>query len=127
MSDLRRILHVDDDEEILELVKLSLELVGGFDLRQFSSADRAIAQLGSVQADLVLLDVMMPGTDGPGLLRIIRQTPGFERIPAVFMTARAEASVNRTLEGDAVLGVVTKPFDPMILPSQLLRLWAARA
>ena len=123
MAELESILHVDDDEDILELTKMSLEIVGGYEVHQFSSAKEALESVERLQPDLLLLDVMMPDADGPTLLSRIRKLPGYRETPAVFMTAKAEAAENQALKATGVLGVITKPFDPMRLPEKLARLW----
>eukprot|EP00933_Yihiella_yeosuensis_P072121 TRINITY_DN80428_c0_g1_i1.p2 TRINITY_DN80428_c0_g1~~TRINITY_DN80428_c0_g1_i1.p2 ORF type:complete len:135 (-),score=10.77 TRINITY_DN80428_c0_g1_i1:825-1229(-) len=124
MPELKKILHVDDDEDILALARMSLEIVGGLEVHQCSLAADALEELPQVQPDLLLLDVMMPGTDGPQLLAEIRKMPDYEKTPAVFMTAKAEAALNNSLKKEGVLGVLTKPFDPMQLPDELRRMWA---
>ncbi|MCA9091523.1 MAG: response regulator [Planctomycetaceae bacterium] len=126
MAELESILHVDDDEDILELTRMSLEIVGGYEVHQFSSAKEALESFERLQPDLLLLDVMMPDADGPTLLSRIKGLPGYRGTPAVFMTAKAEAAENSALKATGALGVITKPFDPMQLPEKLARLWKGR-
>jgi CheY-like chemotaxis protein len=64
MTELKTILHVDDDEDILEITRMALQLVDKFELHQCSSGRRAGASLTGMDPDLILLDVMMPGDDG---------------------------------------------------------------
>ena len=103
---------------------MSLEIVGHFEVHQFRSALKALESIDEIKPDLVLLDVMMPDMDGPEMAQCLLDDPRFEQLPVVFMTANAELAVNEGLVGKNVLGVITKPFDPMILPEKLLDLTA---
>lgn len=123
MAELKSILHVDDDPDILDIARMSLELVGGYEVSQSDNAEQALAMLDEAAPDLLLLDVMMPDTDGPKLLEAIRSIERYRSIPAIFMTAKADAEVKDRLAGKGVLGVITKPFDPMALPTRLAELW----
>lgn len=127
MQDLKCILHVDDDTEILELTNLALGLVGGFEVHQFDKGEDALKHITDINPDLLLLDVMMPNMDGPELLSAIRKVAGFEDVPAIFMTARSNAKDDETLSVPGVLGSVAKPFDPIALPEELKRIWMSQA
>ena len=117
------ILHVDDDETIRALTTLAFDLGGEAEVRSAASGDEALRLLGSgLKPDLLLLDVMMPDMDGPTLLGRIRQTCGTAAAPAIFMTAQTQDhELARLLELGAA-GVVIKPFDPMTLGTEILRL-----
>lgn len=124
MPELKTILHVDDDEDILEITRMALQLVDQFELRQFDSGEAALEAIPEVQPDLLLLDVMMPGMTGPELWDNVRSRPGTADIPAVFVTAKAEDKMSNELRQRGALEVVTKPFDPMTLGAQLRAAWA---
>lgn len=115
----RTLLVVDDEPDIRELARLSLERVGGFTVHTAGTADDAIALVDQVRPDLVLLDVMMPGTDGPTLLGRIRRSPGGEQVPVVFLTASVQDHQLAGLRALDVRGVLSKPFDPMTLSDQV--------
>ncbi len=119
MSDSKQVVHVDDDEDILTITRMSLELVGEFEVTQFSSAQDALDNLTGLQPDLLLLDVMMPDMDGPELLSELRKRPEFRGTPVVFMTAKAESSFQNSQACESALACITKPFDPFALPEQL--------
>lgn len=127
MAGLKQIFNVDDDEDILELTKVSLEVIGGFTLVQFNSAQDALANLDQHDPDLFLLDVMMPGMDGVELLARIREQPKFKSTPAVFVTAKAGSCFTQELMNKGAAGYVTKPFDPVALPDRLAEFWANSA
>lgn len=126
MSELRLIFHVDDDEDILDMARMSLEMVGGFQIEQSNLPLKALDRIRDLEPDLLLFDVMMPDMDGPQLYQEIKRIPGYESIPVIFMTAKAQAIQTNELEGNGVLGVVPKPFDPIELPDQVRQLWDNR-
>lgn len=114
-----RVLHVDDEPDIREIVELSLGLDPDLDVKCCGSASEAFATLAEWRPNLILLDVMMPVMDGPAMLLKIRNTPGLSDIPVVFLTARTQA---RDLEYFASLGakgVIIKPFDVATLASEV--------
>ena len=126
MADLNKILYVEDDPDIQTVAKMALEVVGGFELKVCSSGDEAVAAAPDFQPELILLDVMMPGMDGPTTMQTLRQIPDFAKTPIVFMTAKVMPS---DVEGYKALGaidVISKPFDPMALPDQIRGIWNRR-
>ena len=110
-----RILHVDDEPDIREVVDLSLGLDPVFAVRSCDSGRNAVAAALDWSPDLMLVDVMMPGMDGPATLASLRRTPRTAGIPVVFMTARAETQEIERLKALGAAGVIAKPFDPMTL------------
>lgn len=119
---LKRILLVDDDPDLLDVASLALADLGGYTVQACATADEALSQAPSFNPDLVLLDVMMPGTDGFGALRELRRIEVTATTPVVFMTAVAHRGDG--VESDEhVLGVVPKPFDPSALPEMLEAIW----
>ena len=122
--ELNRILYVEDEEDIRMVGEMSLAEVGGFDVRVCSSGPEAIAAAASFAPDLLLLDVMMPGMDGPSALRALRALPGMAAVPAIFMTAKIMAAEVAELKAAGALAVVPKPFDPMTLPGEIRAIWS---
>lgn len=121
------ILHVDDDEGIRALTELAFSLGGHGTVRSAASGAEAIAALESgFRPDVILLDVMMPELDGPGVLARIRMLAGHEATPVIFMTAQTqEHELNRLIALGGV-GVVIKPFDPLTLPDRIKGLVGGR-
>jgi len=119
-----KILYVEDDVDIQSVARIALELVGGFELRSCSSGKQALEQETVTFApDLILLDVMMPEMDGPTALAKLRELPGLGATPAIFMTAKVQASEVAYYHSLGAIGVIAKPFDPMQLSTQIRQLW----
>ncbi|EXI78707.1 MAG: DNA-binding response regulator MtrA [Candidatus Accumulibacter appositus] len=125
-ASLQRILYVEDEVDIRTVAKLALEAVGGFEVEVAASGDEALLRVREFVPDLLLLDVMMPGMDGPATLRALRAQLETECVPAIFMTARALPGEVAALKAEGALGVITKPFDPMALADRVRMLWEAR-
>ncbi|MFZ5844373.1 MAG: response regulator [Pseudomonadota bacterium] len=126
MSDtLTRVVYVEDEPDIQAIVRIALESIGGMQVAVFSSGQEAIARAAEVQPQLLVLDVMMPGLDGPGTLRLLREQAALRNVPAIFMTAKAQPQEIAALQQQGAIAVVSKPFDPMQLAAELRRHWQA--
>lgn len=123
MSSLERILYVEDDPDIQTVASLALEVVGGFKVKVCSSGREALEEVMSFAPDLILLDVMMPGMDGPSTLLALRQLPSLKNVPVAFMTAKVQPHEVDQLIALGVESVIAKPFDPMTLSSQVHSIW----
>jgi CheY-like chemotaxis protein len=110
-----RILHVDDEPDIREIVDLSLGLNPDFQVRSCASGDEALAAAAEWSPSLILLDVMMPRMDGPTTLTHLRKNPRTSTVPVLFMTARAQPREVEQFIALGAQGVISKPFDPMTL------------
>jgi len=116
---LRSILLVDDEPDIRTIGAMSLQRVGKLEVRTASSGPEALALVAESVPDAILLDVMMPGMDGPATLRELRAIPALAHTPVLFMTAKVlRDEIDRWLSLGA-LGVIHKPFDPMTLPNEV--------
>jgi CheY-like chemotaxis protein len=123
---LQRILYVEDEPDIQTVARIVLETVGGFTVQICSSGEEALQTAVEFAPDLLLLDVMMPGMDGPTTLQALRNLPDLENTPAVFMTAKVQPQEIEQFKSFGALDVITKPFDPMALSSQITALWQQR-
>ena len=123
---LQRILYVEDEPDIQAVARIALETVGGFILQVCSSGEEALNTAVEFAPDLLLLDVMMPGMDGPSTLRELRKLPGLENIPTVFMTAKVQPQEIEQFKSFGALDVIPKPFDPMALSEQIIAVWQQR-
>lgn len=114
-----KVLLVDDEPDIRTIGRLSLERVGALETLVAASAEEALVIAAAERPDAILLDVIMPGTDGLAALALLRADPALRAIPVVFLTGNARPDeVARYLALGAV-GVIAKPFDPLALPDQL--------
>ncbi len=114
---LSEILYLEDEPDIRQVVSLVLS-TQGITVHGFSSTDEALRAAPDLHPDLVLLDVMMPGLNGFETLQELRKLPGYEKVPAVFLTAREEPDAS-VIENLAPAAVITKPFEPAELKERL--------
>jgi CheY-like chemotaxis protein len=114
-----RVLHVDDDPDIREIVDMSLGLNPELEVRACGSGAEAIEAAAQWSPALILLDVMMPRMDGPTTLSHLRQNPRTSSIPVLFMTARAQTREIEQFIALGAQGVISKPFDPLTLAGEV--------
>lgn len=126
MSGLQRVLYVEDEPDIRAVARLALEAVGGLTVNACASGEEALREAPAFAPELILLDVMMPGMDGPGTLRALRARPALAHVPVVFMTAKVQPQEVAAYIALGALGVIAKPFDPMALAQQVRELWGQR-
>jgi len=120
---LNKILYVEDEPDIQTVACMALETIGGFTILACSSGHEAIEAAPAFVPDLILLDVMMPGMDGPATMAALRKLPVTAGVDTVFMTAKVQShEVERYRELGAV-DVIAKPFDPMTLAAQIQAIW----
>lgn len=122
---MKKILHVDDEKDIRAIAKLALQSVGGFELTSCASGQEALDCVAETAPDLIMLDVMMPGMDGPSTFLELRKRVDASGIPVIFMTAKTQQHEVRNLLDLGAIGVIAKPFNPMKLSEEVRRLWSA--
>lgn len=122
-KELKRILYVEDELDIQSITKIALEDLGGFTLNCCQSGKDALQVVETFQPDLLLLDVMMPDMDGPATLNELRKLAVTQKTPVIFMTARVQESEINVYKQLGVIGVLPKPFEPMKLASEILKIW----
>lgn len=115
----RRILIVDDDDDIREATQLCLEIMGEWEVLKASNGLEGIAIARSEKPDAILLDMMLPGMDGITILRKLRENLETSGIPIVILTAKAQASERKTFDKLEVAAVITKPYDPLTISDQI--------
>ncbi len=116
---MRKILIIDDEDDIREVAQLSLESVAGWEVIAASSGAQGLARAAEFMPDAILLDVMMPGMDGPTTFRELRKNPATSRIPVLLLTAKVQNSDQRRFADLGVEAVLFKPFDPLTLSAQI--------
>lgn len=123
MMELEKIMHIEDDLSIQEVTRVALEIVGGFTMISCSSGAEGLQQVERFAPQLILLDVMMPGMDGPETLAQLRQLPATKTTPVVFMTAKVQEHEIQEYYQLGAAGVIIKPFDPMTLSHDIKKIW----
>ncbi len=120
MSKSIKILYVEDELDIQTIAQIALETVGGFNVKICGSGEQALQEIANhYLPDIILLDVMMPGMDGLETYDALREQPGCENIPVVFMTAKVQShEIQQYLDLGAV-DVISKPFNPMTLSEEV--------
>jgi len=114
-----KLIYVDDEPDILELVKMSLELTGFFKVSNCLSGEDAISRAKDFIPDLFLLDVVMRGMSGPETMQKLREIACLRDVPVIFLTARASDVCRAELLELGAKDVITKPFDAMALGTQI--------
>jgi CheY-like chemotaxis protein len=115
----RRILVVDDEEAIREVVRISLEVATEWKVDVATNGAEAVSLCTDDPPDAVLLDVMMPTMDGPTTFARLQEDARTRSVPVILLTAKVQPAERRRYEDLAVAGVLAKPFDPIALPDQI--------
>ena len=115
------LLYVDDDADIRLIVEMALGLDPAIEVRMACSGAEAVrlAAASEGRPDVLVLDILMPGMDGVETLRALRALPGFETIPALFMTAKGRDADVARYRAEGAIGVILKPFDPLRLAADI--------
>jgi len=125
MDDELNVLFAEDEADIREVIEFALE-DEGFKLESCASGQEAIEKAAILTPDLILLDVMMPGIDGPSTLKKLRELPHLANTPVIFMTAKVQPAEVAQYKVLGALGVISKPFDPMTLADEIRKLLEGR-
>ncbi|HEY4370846.1 MAG TPA: response regulator [Burkholderiales bacterium] len=121
---LKRVLQIDDDEDILAVGQAALEGYGGFEVRIAQSGCAALEVARDFTPQLILLDWMMPGMDGLATLHALQASPSLAQIPVVYLTAAVSPELREAALAAGALDVLIKPFVPRQLVADLNRIWA---
>jgi CheY-like chemotaxis protein len=117
----RRILIIDDEDDIREVAALSLETVAGWEVMMAGSGAAGLVKAKEQRPDAILLDVMMPLMDGPTTFRELRALPETANIPVILLTAKVQAADQKRFSDLGVSAVMFKPFDPLTLAGDIAR------
>jgi CheY-like chemotaxis protein len=120
-----KILIIDDEDDIRRIARLSLSRIGRMDVLEAAGGAEGVRMAEEQQPDAILLDVMMPNMDGPATLAALQQNPKTSAIPVLFLTAKALTAEIERLRQLGARDVLTKPFDPVALPTQVQAALAA--
>ncbi len=116
------ILVIDDEEPIQKVVRLSLKMEANWQIICASSGQEGLHLAETRQPDAILLDVMMPEVDGISTFESLHSNLQTKNIPVILLTAKTGTAEKRLFQKIGVTGVITKPFDPLSLASQIAKL-----
>jgi CheY-like chemotaxis protein len=116
---MRRILLIDDEDDIREVASLTLEATAGWEVFTANSGAAGMATAAAEKPEAIVMDVMMPGMDGPTTYRKMQEDPELSQIPVILLTAKVQGVDQRRFADLGVAAVLFKPFDPMTLASQI--------
>lgn len=123
MEELRRVMHVEDDESIRMITSVTLESVGKLEVLSCDNGFLALEKFEEFQPQVILMDVMMPELDGPETLEKIKAQFDLEKILVLFMTAKVQAEELEYFKSIGGFDVIEKPFDPMALTEKINSAW----
>jgi CheY-like chemotaxis protein len=118
----RRILIVDDEETIQTVAEFGIRMAAGWEVIVVSSGAEGIRTAQAKNPDVILLDIMMPGMDGITTFKALQANTATEKIPVIFLTAKAQTAEKRQFNDMGVSGVITKPFNALDLPGQISKI-----
>lgn len=122
---LKRILYAEDEDDIRVIAQIALEDLGGFTVKYCNTGLEVLGVAEEFNPDLFLLDVMMPEMDGVTALQELHKISALKNVPAIFMTAKIQSNEIAEYKTLGILGVINKPFDPMMLAKVINDMWEA--
>ena len=123
MRELKKILYAEDEPDVQTVVEAVIQAMSDYQIKICGNGRKLLDCIDEYQPDLVLLDVMMPEMDGPTTLKFLQADEKTKDIPVVFMTAKAQIHEIKTFQEASIAGIITKPFDPMTLCSEIQGIW----
>lgn len=123
LDKLQKIMHVEDDTDILEITKIILGTLSHYEVAQCISGIEALKLAPEFKPDLFILDAIMMGMSGLETLSELRKIPEFRRTPVIFMTVKAQDNEIQELMDAGAIQVITKPFDPITLTEKIMLAW----
>ena len=115
----KRILVIDDDEDIQDVARVALEVVGGWEVITASSGSEGLHLAATEQPDAILLDVMMPDLDGTATLKQLKANPATQPIPVILLTAKVQSSDRDNFAQLDIIAIIAKPFKTMLLADRV--------
>lgn len=120
--EIKKVLMVDDDQSIRRICQVTLKSVGKWEVVLAESGYDGLELARKESPDVILLDVMMPGMDGPTTLLKLREDDQLKHIPVILMTAKVQPQEVEQYTRLGASGVISKPFDPLTLPNEIKKL-----
>ena len=125
MAALERVLYIEDEPDIRVVAEIALRQVGLLNVLTCSSGKEGLSRIHEFMPQLIILDVMMPGMDGPQILSKLREMPAFKETPVVFITAKVQPDEVEQFKQLGAADVISKPFNPMSLADDVRAIWVA--
>lgn len=120
---LKKILYVEDDQDIAEITTMTLECLANFEVKHVPSGCEVLNVFFDYKPQLILMDVMMPEMDGIETFKELQKNPQTKDIPVIFITAKAQVHEQQAYKQMGVAGVIVKPFDPNTLCTTIESIW----
>lgn len=118
----KRILIVDDDPDIRDITQLALQKFANWEVWAVASGLEALERAGNLALDAILLDVAMPDMDGFSVFEQLQSNPVTQKIPVILLTAKALMRDQQQFSSMGVAGVITKPFNPVTIWTQISKI-----
>lgn len=126
MTSLKKILYAEDESDIQTIVQIALWSCSNLNVKICDNGQLLLDCVEEYKPDLILLDIMMPVMDGLTTFRKLKLNDRTKGIPVIFITAKAQAQEIEMYKSTGVIGVITKPFDPLTLCEKIHELWEKR-
>lgn len=123
MKELKKILYAEDEQDVQTIVEMIIQSMSDYEIKICDNGRLLLECVEDYNPDLILLDVMMPEMDGPTAFEKLQENPKTKNIPVIFMTAKAQIHEVKIFKETGVIGVITKPFDPVLLCSKIKEIW----
>lgn len=123
MQELKKILYAEDEPDVQTIVELTVQTMSEYQIKICNNGKELLKCVSEFNPDLILLDVMMPEMDGPTTFRNLQSEENTKDIPVIFMTAKAQVHEIEIFKEIGVVGIITKPFDPMNLCDEIQAIW----
>jgi CheY-like chemotaxis protein len=115
----KTILVIDDEKNLCTVIAACLESFAGWEVFTTTSAQEGVKLALTNKPDAILLDVMMPDMDGAATLKALKNNPDTAPIPVLFLTAKVQTNELIQLAELGVVGIISKPFDPLNLAQEV--------
>jgi len=123
MSELKKILYAEDEPDVQTVVGMVIDAMSDYEIKICDNGKILLDCVDDYKPDLILLDVMMPEMDGPTTFKNLQANEQTKDIPVIFMTAKAQIHEVQLFQETGVIGVITKPFDPVTLCTEIQKIW----
>lgn len=123
MKSIKKILYAEDEIDLQTIVEITIRTTSEYEVKICNNGKELLNCVDDYKPDLILLDVMMPELDGPSTFNCLKENDNTKDIPVIFMTAKAQTHEVANFKKSGAMGIITKPFDPMQLCSEIEGIW----